>query len=355
MKNNQRSIKFIIISVLTIFLLVIISIIPGGSWSLIQIFRSIFGRRLLTNSFNSLEEEIWNKWEINNLTLKENEYILKIPTITSLNEISNVNLARPFIIKNLSNHDMLTLSHLTSSPMSELTIDYFIDARRKNTVPDSRGKVGDIINKIIQGGPEKIGTQMIVEHFPDIVVQFVDQNPWLRNIFGDQRVEEWRKLSSIVTFPIFISRGRENSITQKLSTIETSSGTTRTDLHCEPISNVVVQTVGSKKWTLVEPEYSYLLKPTISPDGRAYFYSSLDPFNPNSLKNIPHYEVITEEGDIIYVPTWTWHRVDYNPNIIAVSLSIFQFIATDFIHNNPLYAITLIPNLIKEAIGLKMQ
>ena len=341
-----------------VLFILLLSIIPEISWSYIQIFRSIFGRNLFENIFLSFEEGLWRKWEIK-YQFKEKQELLNIPTITSLEDLSNINLGRPFLIKNLSKHSMLRLSNLTSPPMSEITIDYFLDARRKNTVPDSRGKVGNIITQIIEGGPQKIGTQMIVEHFPEIVVQFVDDNPWLRNIFGNERVEEWRKLSAIVTFPIFVSRGREKKETSSSSSTTTSDntmiGTTRTDLHCEPISNVVVQTVGSKKWTLVEPEYSHLLRPTVSPDGRAYFYSSLDPFNPNSLQNIPHYEVITEEGDIIYVPTWTWHRIDYSPNVVAVSLSIFQFIATDFVKNNPLYGLTLVPNLIKEAIGLKIQ
>jgi hypothetical protein len=118
---------------------------------------------------------------------------------------------------------------------------------------------------------------------------------------------------------------------------------------------VVIQTVGKKKWTLVLPEYSHLIRPTISPDGRAYFYSAVDPFDSHGLDHVPHYEFITEEGDLLYVPTWTWHRIDYLPNETAVSLSIFQFIPKDYLIRNFVFAFALIPNLIKEAIGMKEQ
>ena len=42
-----------------------------------------------------------------------------------------------------------------------------------------------------------------------------------------------------------------------------------------------------KRWTLVSPRYSKLLKPTVSPDGRAYFYSHVDPLDPNGLVHVP--------------------------------------------------------------------
>jgi hypothetical protein len=65
--------------------------------------------------------------------------------------------------------------------------------------------------------------------------------------------------------------------------------------------------------------------------------------------------VITKQGDLLYVPSWMWHKVEYLPGITAVSMSLFEFVTTEFMFNNPLFALTIIPNSVKEAVGLKMQ
>ena len=100
---------------------------------------------------------------------------------------------------------------------------------------------------------------------------------------------------------VFLSRGTAAG-TQE-------AGTTRTDMHCEPIANIVFQLHGQKRWTLVAPEFSGLLRPRISPDGRAYFFSELDPLDPTALAHVPRHEVVTNPGDILFIPPWTWHQV----------------------------------------------
>ena len=158
-----------------------------------------------------------------------------------------------------------------------------------------------------------------------------------------------------------------------------------TALHCEPIGNIAVQLSGEKLWTLIRPEYSKLLRPYIAPDGRAFFVSSL-PISQitrngaNDPKRIPHYQAVTEAGDALWVPTWTWHRVDYvastfSPNdhnhrptetnvpqdryeqsaSIAIGASIFHFRPLDFVQNNPLFALLIVPAIVLELIGSKTQ
>lgn len=129
--------------------------------------------------------------------------------------------------------------------------------------------------------------------------------------------------------------------------------TTRTDLHCEPIGNVVVQLEGEKRWTLVSPEHSHLLRPTVAPDGRAYFFSMLDPVNPSSLMHVPRYEVTTRPGDVLWVPPWTWHRVEYLEGVTALTASLFHFRPGEFVRNNPTFAGLILPNLFKELLGVK--
>ena len=319
---------------------------PAAEWSGIQLARSVLGRTFCAKLLDRREEQIWGNWERS--LLEESPALLPIPLVTAGTDLRTVDLRRPFLAKNLSHADVLTIQDLLTPPLSELKVDYFSDARRKNTVPDAFGAVGAVVARILDGGPEKFGTQMILKAFPVVMERFLDENEWLSTVFGAGRVQTWRRMGGTVTVPVFMSRGRAASGASLRDT-------TRTDLHCEPISNLVGQTVGEKAWTLIEPKYSHLLRPTVAPDGRAYFYSSVDPYDPSALSHVPRYEVVTQAGDVLYVPTWTWHRVQYLPEVTAVSISLFEFVPSSFLTNNPLFAVSLIPNLIKEAIGIKTQ
>mmetsp|Transcript_12349 Transcript_12349/g.12429 ORF Transcript_12349/g.12429 Transcript_12349/m.12429 type:complete len:96 (-) Transcript_12349:267-554(-) len=94
-----------------------------------------------------------------------------------------------------------------------------------------------------------------------------------------------------------------------------------------------------------------LIKPSLSPDGRAFFAS-----NSNSYINVPTYNAITSAGDAIWVPSWTWHSVNYIPSEdIAIGASLFHFRAWDFITNNALFAVLVTPAIIKELLGLNTQ
>ena len=166
------------------------------------------------------------------------------------------------------------------------------------------------------------------------------------------------------TVPIFLARGLErsddlsnggsssnNEKTQ--SNIQTEKRIVRTDLHCEPIANIAVQLTGEKRWTLIDPAYTNYLKPSVSREGRAYFFSNVNPLDPAALEDIPHYEVITKTGDALWVPPWAWHRVDYIPGVVSFAASLFHFRPMEFFRNNPLFATLILPNLVKELLGRK--
>jgi hypothetical protein len=94
-----------------------------------------------------------------------------------------------------------------------------------------------------------------------------------------------------------------------------------------------------------------LVRPHLAPDGRAFFASAL--LN-ESL--VPTYQVITEAGDALWIPTWTWHRVVYqNSDEIAIGASLFHFRFRDFLRNQPLFAFLIVPALIMELTGYKTQ
>ena len=167
-----------------------------------------------------------------------------------------------------------------------------------------------------------------------------------------------------------------------------------TGLHCEPIANVAVQLWGSRTWTLVDPHHSWKLRPSISRDGRSYYPSNI---SPESLLRIPRYVTTTTPGDAIWLPTWTYHKVDYvyhhhqqqqqqqqqqqtsssssssndagrddtakdeNENAIlhqhqlSIGASLFHFRPIDYVRRNPLFALLLIPSLVKELLDINTQ
>ena len=86
-------------------------------------------------------------------------------------------------------------------------------------------------------------------------------------------------------------------------------------------------------------------------------------------------------GDALFVPTWTWHRVDYTTatyagetdddssgrkkepsnntnddgNNVSIGASLFHFRVGDYVRRNPLFALLLVPAIVKEAMGISSQ
>ena len=127
----------------------------------------------------------------------------------------------------------------------------------------------------------------------------------------------------------------------------------RTDLHSEPIASVAVQLRGSKRWTLVDASKSAVVRPRPSPDGRAYFRSALHDSEVDRIAG--RYEVETTAGDLLYVPPWTWHAVAYDSTDVSVAASLFHFVPSSFVRNQPAFAVAILPNLAKELVGVKTQ
>ena len=131
----------------------------------------------------------------------------------------------------------------------------------------------------------------------------------------------------------------------------------RTDLHSEPIGNVMLRLSGRKRWTLAPANASRQLRPRLSPDGRAYFFANRS-WESRLDGGVPHWEVETRAGDLLWVPTWTWHAVDYAPlgdDRAALSVSLFHFRAAQFATANSLFSALAVPNIVKEVVGWKTQ
>lgn len=85
---------------------------------------------------------------------------------------------------------------------------------------------------------------------------------------------------------------------------------TGTTIHCASLSNIFYNVKGKKKWTFIDPKYSEYLSPVLSNNG-FFVVSKLNYFKDKSiLRNIPKYEIILEEGDVLFNPSWWWHCVE---------------------------------------------
>jgi hypothetical protein len=285
---------------------------------------------------------------------------------------------RPLLLKGLWREDELEdrsrrLS-LEGLLREELPVPYFTDARRKGALtPDEYGSVRDIVRNMTLGKPHKIGTQLLVQYNPQLIQEVA---PWeiVTSLFGNyflpKNVEgsgPFNLFPAFTTVPVFVASHHHQKHRHAVSPNDSGSGSSPssrdsnestesqqqpfTALHCEPIGNVAVQLFGQKKWTLVGPEFSFWIKPSVSPDGRAFFASSSSTYS-----HVPTYSAITAAGDAIWVPTWTWHRVDYiESDDIAIGGSLFHFRAVDFIRNNPLFAVIILPAMVLELVGYNTQ
>jgi hypothetical protein len=298
---------------------------------------------------------------------------------------------RPLLLKGLWSKEELRPGNKDSSttttsqrprPLSidtlsqmDLQIPYFTNATLKIITPDAIASVRDIVHNIsVLGHPHKIGTQLIVEQDPTTFLSQVAPLDIVTMLFGNYFTPQqilgsgpWNLFPGTTTVPIFMaSSGSGSSSSAGGTTTQNERARPFTTLHCEPIGNVAVQLSGQKKWTLIPPEYSFRLKPGISPDGRAFFVSwaTLDQIN-----SVPHYSVVTQAGDALWVPTWTWHEVDYihtsipsseeedkdkeeiTTTSIAMGASLFHFRVFDFVENHGLFSFLIIPAMMKELLG----
>lgn len=308
---------------------------------------------------------------------------------------------RPLLLKGLWTKEELTLSSRRLSTQGlldmNLTIPFFTDARVHGALqPDAEAPVREIFSNISAGVPYKIGSQFIVQHFPSLMAE-VAPHDYITALFGnfftvEQLLGQGRTLGifpGTTTVPVFVANtaigtrtkgepsSRENTCVASDAAIcsdatndndhDSNSDHPVTGLHCEPIANLAVQLAGHRQWTLVDPHHLWRLQPAISADGRSFYPSWL---STDGLQKVPRFEVVTGPGDAIFVPTWTWHRVDYarpqqtllqdndngyGTNDVSIGASLFHFRVGDFIRRNPLFAFLLVPAILGEAMGVSSQ
>ena len=112
---------------------------------------------------------------------------------------------------------------------------------------------------------------------------------------------------------------------------------TKTTVHCAGNENIFVHMKGSKKWFLWDQRAYPILNPDVNRGpAKASEYNPFDVNPEDAFAKIPRYEVVCEEGDIIYIPSYLWHFV-YNETP-TIGVGIRWLLPKRTIANGPLFA-----------------
>ena len=241
--------------------------------------------------------------------------------------------------------------------LSNVRVNYFTTASALKPNSEKYETVGTVIREILSSEkPLKLASQIPLQQIPSLITE-VAPKQLVETLFGRHRFDPnslrpkklffgLLNIPASTTVPIFVASSFQNA---------------RTDLHAEPIGNFAVQLHGSKQWTLALPSKTSCLRPSISDHGRAYYYSHLS--SDDIQSSTSNKSFLTEAGDAVWIPPWTWHRVDYtilhttnNKNSsISMAASLFHFRFFDFWYNHPLLAMLILPNIIREAMGANIE
>ncbi|PTR13608.1 Cupin-like domain-containing protein [Nitrosospira sp. Nsp2] len=174
----------------------------------------------------------------------------------------------------------------------------------------------------------------LAERFPDTVVQALDKrskkmiNAKLHQIAEDRRRDfipqqllldqnpAFYKYFSIprshAYFPVM---GRPSKPVLSYLILGLGAGL-NANYHCEEGPNWYLAVSGSKCWTLIESEYSWLLYPAALGNGMRRFagFSADDQGEPKDrdtfplVEYAPRYEFDLHPGDVLFFPAWMWHK-----------------------------------------------
>jgi hypothetical protein len=92
---------------------------------------------------------------------------------------------------------------------------------------------------------------------------------------------------------------------------------TSTVFHCANTPNWFFQVQGQKRWTFVHPEHLMMMYPVVTSD--VFYGGSMLPYpepDPSIMEQdfplwayCPRYETVLEPGDVLFNPSWWWHRI----------------------------------------------
>jgi len=188
------------------------------------------------------------------------------------------------------------------------TLDYFGQrfADTKAVMGDQQGLFGEeetgeyeitTLGKVVAG--IKSGRRQCLRFSP-----IIDENPELKDDLDMKWLAGFRSRFSFRGVPQFFL----------------APATTYTPMHCALECNAFIQLHGKKRWIIYPARYQPLLEP---PAARTvYFHSDVHPDRDSGKFPLapyaPSFEVVLNEGDVIYIPPFAWHYVENQTDTIAV-------------------------------------
>jgi hypothetical protein len=191
-----------------------------------------------------------------------------------------------------------------------------------------------VLRGFVENAPADWTLAKLAERFPDTVVQALDKrtkemiNTSLRRIAEDRRrnfipqqllldqnptfYEYFDIPRSHLYFPVM---GRPTKPVLSFLILGLGAGL-NANYHCEEGPNWYLAVSGSKRWTLIESEYSWLLYPSARGNGvRRFAEFHADEYGEPSdrdtyalVEYAPRYEFDLHPGDVLFFPAWMWHK-----------------------------------------------
>jgi len=191
-----------------------------------------------------------------------------------------------------------------------------------------------VLRGFVENAPEDWTLARLAEQFPDTVVQALDKrtkkmiNTSLRQIAEDRRnnfIPQQLLLDQNPTFyeyfeiprshGYFPVMGRPSKPVLSFLILGLGAGL-NANYHCEEGPNWYLAVSGSKRWTLIESEYSWLLYPAALGNGMRRFaeFRADEHGEPSDrdayalVEYAPRYEFELHPGDVLFFPAWMWHK-----------------------------------------------
>lgn len=191
-----------------------------------------------------------------------------------------------------------------------------------------------VLRGFVENAPKEWTLARLADRFPDTLVQALDKgskkmvNTSLHRIAEDQRRNFIPQQLLLDQNPVFYEyfgiprshgyfpvMGRPSKPVLSFLIIGLGAGL-NANFHCEEGPNWYLAVSGSKHWTLIESEYSWLLYPAARGDGMRRFAEfradeSGEPSDRNAyplIEYAPRYEFDLHPGDVLFFPAWMWHK-----------------------------------------------
>ncbi len=191
-----------------------------------------------------------------------------------------------------------------------------------------------VLRGFVENAPADWTLARLAERFPDTVVQALDKrtkemiNTSLRRIAEDRRrnfIPQQLLLDQNPTFyeyfgiprshQYFPVMGRPTKPVLSFLILGLGAGL-NANYHCEEGPNWYLAVSGSKRWTLIESEYSWLLYPSARGNGVRRFaeFRADEHGEPSDrdtyplVEYAPRYEFDLHPGDVLFFPAWMWHK-----------------------------------------------